>query len=199
MKRVAGISSPLKISKTSIFSFLHVWCDTIFILLSGACGPSTLFHGLRSRCSGRLRSLLQSNARWNYILHLQVNLISSQIREYVLLCKNFVMFLLLSKIILPTNLWNSSVSTRVLKQAAEGSPQHFSSLFRFDFSQVCTNFNASPCNIIGEHSGFIIYRFPGHAATLHQMTPRLFFYTIVSIAANGSSYQFWFCQLLHFC
>ena len=48
----------------------------------------------------------------------------------------------------------------------------------------------------------IQYRFPGHAATLHQMTPRLFFYTVVSIAAavhNGSSHQFWFCQLLHFC
>ena len=176
MKRVARESSPLKISKTSIFSFFQAWYDTIFILLSGACGPSTLFHGLRSRCSGRIRSLLQSNARWNYILHLQVDLISSQILEYVLLCKNFVMFLLLSKIILPTNLWNSSVSTRVLKQAAEGSPPHFSSLFRFDFSQVYTILNSSSCNIIGEHSGLFIYHFPGHAATLHQMTPRLFFY-----------------------
>ena len=94
MKRVAGKSSPLKISKTSIFSFFQAWYDTIFILLSGACGPSTLFHGLRSRCSGRLRSLLQSNARWNYILHLQVDFISSRILECVLLCKTFVLFLL---------------------------------------------------------------------------------------------------------
>ena len=79
MKRVAGKSSSIKISKTSIFSVFPAWYDTIFILLSGACGPSTLFHGLRSRCSGRLRSLLQSNARWNYILHLQVDFISSLI------------------------------------------------------------------------------------------------------------------------
>ena len=176
--------------------------DTIFIILSGACGPSALFHGLRSRCSGRIRSLLQSDARWNYILHMQVDFISSRILECVLLCKTFVLFLLLSKIILPTNLWNSSVSTRALKQAAEGSPPHCNSLFRLVFSQVYTIFNSSSCNIIGEHSGLFIYRFPGHAATLHQMTPRLFFYTIVSVAAavnNGSSHQFWFCQLLHFC
>ena len=152
MKRVAGISSPLKISKTSIFSFFHAWYDTIFIILSGACGPSALFHGLRSRCSGRIRSLLQSNARWNYILHMQVDLITSRILECVLLCKTFVLFLLLSKIILPTNLWNSSVSTRALKQAAEGSPPHCNSLFRFDFLQVYTIFNASSRNIIGEHS-----------------------------------------------
>ena len=152
MKRVAGISSPLKISKTSIFSFFHACYDTILILLSGACGPSALFHGLRSRCSGRIRSLLQSDARWNYILHMQVDFISSRILECVLLCKTFVLFLLLSKIILPTNLWNSSVSTLVLKQAAEGSPPHFNSLFRFDFSQVYTIFNSSSCNIIGEHS-----------------------------------------------
>ena len=46
----------------------------------------------------------------------------------------------------------SSVSTRVLKQAAEGSPPHFNSLFRFDFLQVYTIFNASSRNIIGEHS-----------------------------------------------
>ena len=101
MKRVAGISSPLKISKTSIFSFFHAWYDTIFIILSGACGPSALFHGLRSRCSGRIRSLLQSDARWNYILHMQVDFISSRILECVLLCKTFVLFLLWAKLFSP--------------------------------------------------------------------------------------------------
>ena len=197
MKRVARESSPLKISKTSIFSFFQAWYDTIFILLSGACGPSTLFHGLRSRCSGRIRSLLQSNARWNYILHLQVDLISSQILEYVLLCKNFVMFLLLSKIILPTNLWNSSVSTRVLKQAAEGSPPHFNSLFRFDFVQVYTIFNASSRNIIGEHS----VSFPRTCSNSspNDSTSILLLVSVAAAVHDGSSHQFWFCQLLHFC
>ena len=200
MKRVAGKSSPLKISKTSIFTFFPAWFDTIFIILSGACGPSALFHGLRSRCSGRIRSLLQSDARWNYILHMQVDFISSRILECVLLCKTFVLFLLWAKLFSPQTFeiyqfplvsWNKQQKVR----------RHTATVSSGLISYKCTQFLMLLHAILLES---IQYRFPGHAATLHQMTPRLFFYTIVSIAAavhngSGSSPQFWFCQLLHFC
>ena len=194
MKRVAGKSLSLKLSKTSIFSFFYAWYDTIFIILSGACGPSALFHGLRSRCSGRIRSLLQSNARWNYILHLQVDFISPRILECVL--QNFCIFG--AKLFSPQTFeihqfpllsWNKQQKVR----------RHTSTISSGLISYKCTQFLMLLHAILLES---IQYRFPGHAATLHQMTPRLFFYTIVSIAAavhNGSSHQFWFCQLLHFC